>query len=126
MTIVHDDAGGWILHEGEPRWRGTTAACRRIEGADIAWLATAHARVAHLVDRETGRNGVHVAVIRHVPAHRQWIVRIDGIAVWGMNRMLGHEHYKDVAAFAKVADARGHVETVLKQAGGTIIGKARA
>lgn len=123
MIIDRDPVTGWNEHGGDPRWRATDAALARIQGARIAWLVAPHARVAHLVI--DGRNGAPVAVLRHVPAHRQWTMRMEGFSFWEHNRILGHAHFKEVQGFAKVADARRLVETVLLQAGATMAERPR-
>lgn len=117
--LRHDDEKGWVFHDGEPRWRATQAAVARLDGQTATWLATNHARVAHL------SSGLPVATIRHVPAHRRWIARIEGYSFWGDNRVLGHALYMDPVGFDRIADARAFVETVLRQSGVTMDG-ARA
>lgn len=123
MTIKRDAATGWNEHTGEPRWRASDAALARVREAQITWLTTPHARVAHLV--VDGGGGAPVAVLRHVPAHRRWTMRMEGFSFWDHNRILGHAHFKEVQGFDRVADARRLVETVLRQAGATITERRR-
>jgi hypothetical protein len=125
MTIHHDTDRGWSEWQGEPRWRANTAALNRLTGADVAWTTGNAARVASVVGHD-GRTLCNVATLRHVPAHRQWIVRIEGYQFWGHDRLLGHEHYKDVTSFPTVGEARRLVETILRQSSANIIKRKAA
>jgi hypothetical protein len=125
MPIHHDADKGWSEHGGEPRWRANTAALNRLTGADVAWTVGNAARVASIVGHD-GRTVCNVATLRHVPAHRQWIVRIEGYQFWGHDRLLGHEHFKDVTSFPNVADARRFVETLLRQSGARTVRRPKA
>lgn len=125
MPIIHDADKGWSEHEGEPRWRANTTALNRLTDADVAWTTGNLARVASIVDAQ-GRTLSNVVTMRHVPAHRQWIVRIQGYQFWEHNRLLGHEHFKDVTSFGTVAEARRFVETVMRQSGASIVKRAAA
>ena len=125
MTIHHDADRGWSEWQGEPRWRANANALNRLTGAEVAWTAGAAARVASIVSPD-GRTVCNVATLRHVPAHGQWTVRIEGYQFWGHDRLMGRERHKDVTSFAKVGEARRLVETILRQSGATIVKRKTA
>ena len=124
MTITHDEAAGWVEHSGEPRWRATGAAFRRLAGARIVWTTGGLARVASTVDAD-GRTVANVATLRHVPAHRRWIVRIEGFEFHEDDRIMGDARWKSVHGENRVADARRFVEAILAQSGATVVAGAR-
>ena len=110
-----DEDKGWIFHDGDPHWRSTPAALARIKGQKMRWLTRPYARVLHLL------TGQPIATMRHIPAHKRWIARIEGFSFWGESHILGTSLYKEPMGFERVEQARRFVETVVTQAGATII-----
>lgn len=109
-----DAEKGWVFHDGEPRWRSTQAALARLQGQQLRWLVSRHARVLHLL------SGKPVATLRHIPAHRRWIGRVEGFSFWGHNRVMNQDMYMDPVGFDRVDQARRFVETIVRHAGATI------
>lgn len=115
VDLRTDEDRGWIFHDGEPRWRATRAAVARMEGMQLRWLMARNARVLHML------SGVPVATLRNVPAHRRWIARIEGFSFWSENRIMGREMFVDPMGFDRIDQAPRFIETVVRQAGATIV-----
>jgi hypothetical protein len=111
MTLHHDLDKGWVTSDGEPKWRASSTAVRRLEGREVKW--TNFPRRAYVGVAE----GKVVSHIKRYPVANKWTARIDGFEFWHYNRVLRQEMYVPVRAFDRVADAKRFVKAVMKQVG---------
>jgi hypothetical protein len=91
------------------RIRTTSLAISRATAAKLEWSKLlGRSNVATVAGRV-------VATIR-IYVNRGSLLHIQGFTFWGMNRVLGREHWSTVRRFDYVADARKFAQGVVKTA----------
>lgn len=118
MTITEDAVTGWATSDGDPRWRSTMVAFRRLTGAQVKWLTARGRRQVHVLHLQDGRP---VCVLRRYAASRRWSVNVEGFEFWQHLRIMGREMWAGPVGFDRVADARRFVADVMTQVGATMV-----